>query len=607
MSAILSSNNNNIMTSSSKILPDAIAKCALHHYDHVLPNNIGGKPQKGREWTVYAAIVAVMSNNDAGRNDDDVNAWVVSCATGSKCTSVHSVVSTFPSESSFVTNDQNGNAKKGRQGDDEITQAYNGMVLKDSHAEVLARRGLLAVLWDEIKETLRGTKSILCSNDAAVDPDNDKSTSLLEVSSHKNKLGLMQFRLKRNVTLHMYVSDSPCGDATIYEVKKLKELDGDINGTQCGAHCSNPQFDTEMNFTGAKLILSGNDSVESDSNNLSSLSEIITMTNSTCPVNLNHTHQAISTIRLGREHTQQLGALRLKSSRSNIPSHLRSRSMSCSDKLVRWGIMGLQGSMLNAFIPDPICLTSVCVSKDRRSVNEGQSLALNRALRGRIINASAMLIRAGMCSNTTPPEGNIVSQYYDSSKSESDNRRMMLQHNCRKRSCDHVTSTRRPDLSKRARIEIESYVEPNPSNKTPSKQQSVNNSQAKKESSSGMSMNWYRTQRPTRKEATGNIEITVGATGLKRGKKPKCPHDVVKAASRLSRFSFIRQWKECLKISFDCTESKSSLTRELLGLSLSYAQTKQKLFDLGVSKKLSSVGLLSLWVRTSDEHDFTAF
>jgi tRNA-specific adenosine deaminase 1 len=131
-------------------IQNLIANCALDHYGKYITK---GKPKDETEWTVYSAVIAQKERQ----------LWVVSAATGTKCT-----------------------AKR-----------QEGCILHDVHAEVLARRGLVRVLWLELREKLHNMEST----------NNEKS--LLEVVSAKDK----RFRLGMNIRLHLYISDSPCGDA----------------------------------------------------------------------------------------------------------------------------------------------------------------------------------------------------------------------------------------------------------------------------------------------------------------------------------------------------------------------------------------------------------
>lgn len=667
------------MSSSSKpititeTLTDRVAKCALHHYHQVLPNNKGGKPQSGREWTVYAAVVAVRSNvgnsctidaddaADCSGGDEHDTLWVVSCATGSKCTAINSVVSSLPTPQKHDEADPGIRHDMTREHDEMIVQSYKGMILKDSHAEVLARRGLMAVLWSEIEITLTNikyTQTFIEAESTYRSKADCTSTNLLEIlPAVTNNLGLLQFRLKSDITLHMYISDSPCGDATIYEIKKLKEEDPKNNSEKESNECCESmeaatEFETEINFTGAKIILNRNGDIEyaqpSTSNQqqiASSVSSVITVSLENGAAESNANHQGSSTITVGREHVQMLGALRLKSSRSNIPSNLRSTSMSCADKLVRWGILGMQGSFLTTFIPDPICLSSVCVSRDPRSVDSvygDQMRALDRALRERIQSALNVMQQNQRCLGVKAPVVAIVDQFYDSSKSASEYRHMMMQYSSRKRSIGAVESEElQKRSSKKAKVSNKG-AEISPSDQPPIQhspvpfleqkkcEQSIilkgTTHNAKKESPSGMSINWHQQYQTiaTLTRAADNFEVTIGATGLKRGKKPKQPKDVVKSASRLCRYSLFCRWRECLELSLQTIECclkdfksailYASTLRELLDNPTSYNESKQKLSDLGlvcIPKSLFGkredgyAGPLGGWVRNGVLDDFT--
>lgn len=146
-----------------------------------------------------------------------------------------------------------------------------GCLLSDSHGEVLAKRSFVKYLADcitSIIEEPTRSEAIDCPFQwiQSVDGLHD---------------GL---KLKGHCKFHMYISDSPCGDASVY-ASSLVYGDG-------------------MNPTGAKLISSNKDSTGSDI---------------------------------------YVGSLRTKSGRSDIKLENRTTAMCCSDKVCRWSCLGLQG------------------------------------------------------------------------------------------------------------------------------------------------------------------------------------------------------------------------------------------------------------------------
>ena len=143
-----------------------------------------------------------------------------------------------------------------------------GCLLSDSHGEVLARRSFVRYLSDWII-TIIENPTAASADDCPIQWNTD-----IEQSNF--------IAVKDSWKFSLYISDSPCGDASFY-ASDLIEANG-------------------LNQTGAKLV----PSTETASG-------------------------------------EKLGRLRTKSGRSDIKVENRTTSMSCSDKVCRWICLGLQG------------------------------------------------------------------------------------------------------------------------------------------------------------------------------------------------------------------------------------------------------------------------
>jgi hypothetical protein len=97
---------------------------------------------------------------------------------------------------------------------DETSLSYadDGTALHDCHAEILARRGLIRFLFEQIKQ----------SKD-----NNTNHSSIFEYNSTINK-----YQLRGNITFHMYISSLPCGNAALkIPSNSIRYKQGQTEGT----------------------------------------------------------------------------------------------------------------------------------------------------------------------------------------------------------------------------------------------------------------------------------------------------------------------------------------------------------------------------------------
>lgn len=591
-----------------------IAKQAIDHYNNVLPAN-KGKPQPGKEWTCYAAIVATKRLSSSKSNEEcasipepDETAtmesvgiesiWVVSSATGSKCTCITNMPSHLKSlkfPSCKLDRSDDGII---RHCNECCDQQIRGMIVHDSHAEVLARRGLQKKLWDEIESHLKHlSDSRLTQVNNGLVPYLDDSKCLLKMVGDCNKgdsaaYQRIAFEVKDDINLHLYISDSPCGDASIYSI----DAKYDQSAKEA---CSTEISTSSLNFTGAKVILSPQIRQRQDSNNFFSQS---------------------ATTMTAREKVQLTSVLRLKSSRSNIPEHLRTKSMSCSDKICKWMVLGLQGSgIMNLFIDEPIRLRMIVVSRDPRTVastaakrqntvdqiNENQQhIALERALVRRArdvmerLQAIEPLVKEfprdafGMSSL---PTVHVVNQEFPAGKAVMEKR----------------------ELDDRALAES---IIPN------------QKKQKRQFSSCGLSLTWQQSSWSNKRLEDGEscmksskkrriskdegIEITVGAKGMKQGKNPREVTGFATSASNISRYALFQQALTSVSL-FNLIAVKNELSlpswwkkepEAIMNGALSYQETKRLITPRKIRllrEKLCDIeSPLFGWLRSCSDGDF---
>ena len=293
-----------------------VASAVLRRYASLGKN---GKPQPG-EYTLLAGFAVT---------DGDGPPRVVAIGTGTKC---------LPAES----------------------RCPRGEALADSHAEVIARRALLRFAYDELD------RLVTTDGPAGSDPPPIFERDTSAVASDANATQpRAPFRLRPGIRLHLYCSQSPCGDASIFP------------GSPSVPDAAVPRPEAPPASKRAKTTSAGGGGA------------------GVTGAKLLRSDRADADAEFGVE-SQTVGAARLKPGRGPPTS-----CMSCSDKMARWARLGAQGGLLSAVLATPLRIETVVVAAPEDGDGDGDAVpgdgeaphlsALRRALVTRLASTSERL------------------------------------------------------------------------------------------------------------------------------------------------------------------------------------------------------------------------
>ncbi|EAA06512.5 AGAP000185-PA, partial [Anopheles gambiae str. PEST] len=165
--------------------------------------------------------------------------------------------------------------------------SVTGSVINDSHAEIIARRGLMDFFYSQL--------DLLCQQ--------QQQQAGTEIIFNTPKDGSNLYTLKDGIYFHLYINTAPCGDARVFSPHENDSMDVDKHPNRK----ARGQLRTKVESGEGTIPVKSSDGIQTW---------------------------------------------------DGVLQGQRLLTMSCSDKISRWNVLGLQGSLLASII-EPIYLHSI--------------------------------------------------------------------------------------------------------------------------------------------------------------------------------------------------------------------------------------------------------
>lgn len=222
--------------------------------------------------------------------------------------------------------------------DTAVASCLDGRIVRDCHAEILARRALLRVFYDEL----------IAAADKGISAHNNGLTRLrLFQPSSEPGVGrsARKYRLRPGLRLVLYTSSMPCGNASL---KRWAKGRTERFRSDLGARGIPSEEHARLHVTardeGQIAVL-----VKGEIRSVASLKKDAgEATTSEVPAPVRHA---------GREGTLAPGTSRPQ----DLPVGAAG-TMTCSDKIARWSHLGVQGALLSRWL-NPVYLSGVVIGR----------------------------------------------------------------------------------------------------------------------------------------------------------------------------------------------------------------------------------------------------
>jgi len=233
--------------------------------------------------------------------------------------------------------------------DAAVASCRDGRIVRDCHAEILARRALLRVFYDELiatEQSLHATAAPVADETASVSSSRLRNRLFQAVNQPGIGQSARKYRLRPGLRLVLYTSSMPCGNASLKRwAKGRTELFRSDLGAREVPSEEHPRLHVTAREEGQIAVLVKGEVRSSVASPNGEAGETASLE---VPAPVRHA---------GREGTLAPGTSRPQ----DIPVGAAG-TMTCSDKIARWSHLGVQGALLSKWL-EPVYLSGVVIGR----------------------------------------------------------------------------------------------------------------------------------------------------------------------------------------------------------------------------------------------------